>query len=365
MPEHNAENERIKRRYFAYLKEANRQSESTVDAVAKALSRFEVDTRHRPFRSFHHEQAVAFKRRLSVQVAQRSGERLSKATLYSTLTHLKRFFHWLAGQPGFRSKFSYSDAEFFNLSEKEMRVATARREILGPTVEQVLHVVRLMRAETPIQLRDRALIAFTLVTGARDQAIASLKVKHLNLPAGCVEQDAREVKTKFSKTFTTFFFPVGDELIKIVKEWIEFLQTEQLWGADDPLFPATRVAIGPSQRFEAVGLARKHWRSAAAIRTVFRRAFEDAGLPYFNPHTFRNTLVRLGQSICQTPEDFKAWSQNLGHENVLTTLTSYGEVGKQRQAEILRNLSISRSPTSSDVAIVMDLIRQLKGSGRA
>jgi len=32
---HNAENERIKRRYFAYLKEAKRHSEPTVDAVAR------------------------------------------------------------------------------------------------------------------------------------------------------------------------------------------------------------------------------------------------------------------------------------------------------------------------------------------
>ena len=38
MTTHNAGNERIKRRYFAYLKEAKRHSEPTVDAVAKALA---------------------------------------------------------------------------------------------------------------------------------------------------------------------------------------------------------------------------------------------------------------------------------------------------------------------------------------
>jgi len=37
---HNAENERIKRKYFAYLKEAKRHSEATVDASAKALDQF-------------------------------------------------------------------------------------------------------------------------------------------------------------------------------------------------------------------------------------------------------------------------------------------------------------------------------------
>jgi hypothetical protein len=56
-------------------------------------------------------------------------------------------------------------------------------------------------------------------------------------------------------------------------------------------------------------------------------------LPYFNPHSFRKTLALLGQKVCKSPEEYKAWSQNLGHENVLTTFSSYGDVGRQRQAE--------------------------------
>jgi len=70
-------------------------------------------------------------------------------------------------------------------------------------------------------------------------------------------------------------------------------------------------------------------------------------LPYYNPHSFRNTLVRLGESLCQTPEQFKAWSQNLGHEGVLTTLYSYGDVEDYRQAELLKKL---REP-NSDVTL--------------
>ncbi len=50
MTTHNPNNERIKRRYFAYLKEAKRQSEPTVDGIAKALDRFEIDTKHRDFK---------------------------------------------------------------------------------------------------------------------------------------------------------------------------------------------------------------------------------------------------------------------------------------------------------------------------
>ena len=67
MKKHNPANERIKRKYFAFLKEAKRHSEPTVDAAAKALSRFEVYTRYRDFKAFHFEQAIAFKKHLAEQ----------------------------------------------------------------------------------------------------------------------------------------------------------------------------------------------------------------------------------------------------------------------------------------------------------
>jgi integrase len=200
------------------LKEAKRHSEPTVDAAAKALSRFEEYTRHRSFKAFHFEQAVAFKRHLAEQIGQRSGERLSKATLHATLTQLKQFFFWLAGQPGYKARLQYSDADYFNLSEKDTRIATAQRERKAPTLEQVLRVIETMPSGNEIERRNRALVAFTLLTGARDSAIASMKLKHVDLKEGCVQQDAREVKTKFSKTFTTYFSPVGDGIQEIVAD---------------------------------------------------------------------------------------------------------------------------------------------------
>jgi len=92
MTNHSPENERIKRKYFAYLKDAKRHNETTVDASAKALHRFEEYTRHKDFKAFHYEQAIAFKRHLAEQNGQQSGAKLSKATLYATLNQLKRFF---------------------------------------------------------------------------------------------------------------------------------------------------------------------------------------------------------------------------------------------------------------------------------
>jgi integrase/recombinase XerC len=361
MRKHNPSNERTKRQYFIYLKEAKRHNEATVDAVAMALNRFEVYTGFRDFKAFHIHQAVGFKQRLAEQKSQQSGEKLSKATLNSTLAHLKRFFQWLAGQPGYKSRLQYADAEYFNLSEKDTRIATTRREKRVPSLEQIKHVIACMPSETEIERRNRALIAFTLLTGARDSAIASLKLKHVDLSANSVYQDAREVKTKFSKSFTTVFFPVGDEIRQILVDWVVCLEKEKLWGKDDPLFPATHVALGMARQFEANGLERKHWSSAAPIRSIFRAAFQNAGLPYFNPHTFRNTLVRLGETLCETPEHFKAWSQNLGHEDVLTTFYSYGQVSNHRQAEIIQSLgSRQHAPKTHADEVAEAVFRKLR-----
>lgn len=361
MRKHNSNNERIKRQYFTFLKEAKRYSEPTVDAAAKALSRFETHTKYRDFKRFHFEQAVAFKRHLSQQNGKQSGKKLSKATLNTTLTQLKRFFQWLSMQPGYKTSVHYPDAEYFNLSEKDTRVATARRPQNVPTMEQIAHVISKMEQETEIEMRNRALIAFTLLTGARDSAIASMKIKHIDLVSGCVLQDAREVNTKFSKTFTTYFFPVSEEILKIVTKWLTFLRVEKLWGNDDPLFPKTHITVGSSRKFEAAGLERKHWSTTTPIRNIFRDAFINAGISYFHPHSFRHTLVQFGQKICQTPEDFKAWSQNLGHEKVLTTFSSYGEVACQRQGEIMRNLAVEPppSPPANTDELMHTLIKKL------
>ncbi len=363
MIKHNANNERIKRKYFIFLKEAKRQNESSVDAVAKAVSRFESYTNYRDFKAFHFEQAVGFKNHLAKQTNQQTGKKLSKATLNSTLGQLKAFFQWLAMQSGYKSRISYTDTEYFNLSEKDVRIATARRETAVPTLEQIIHVIGTMPNNSDIEKRNRSLIAFTLLTGARDSAIASLKIKHIDIIGNSVFQDAREVNTKFSKTFKTFFFPVGEHIQQIVCDWVRYLKEDLLWGNDDPLFPKTNVINGEDRSFIASGFKPEHWSNASPIRTIFKDAFEAADLPYFNPHSFRKTLVTLGQKLCQTPEELKSWSQNLGHEDVLTTLYSYGHVQQHRQGEIFQKLKSPRLFANQNVddlarAVVKELAIQ-------
>jgi integrase/recombinase XerD len=92
------------------------------------------------------------------------------------------------------------------------------------------------------------------------------------------------------------------------------------------------------------------------------------GLPYFNPHSFRKTLVRLGQQTCRSPEEFKAWSQNLGHDSPITTFASYGQVDARRQAQIIRDLGRTRPASGCDAELVRgiaELVAQHRRGGAA
>jgi len=357
MNKHNVNNERIKRKYLTFLKQAKGQHEGSIDCVAKAIARFEVYAKYKDFKAFHFEQAIGFKKHLATQKHHKTNKPLSAATLNGTLRHLKAFIQWLSQEIGYKSRLKYSDAEYFNLSEKETRLAKTKRHKPTATLEQIKHALDAMPTVTATQKRDKALVAFTLLTGARDSAIASFKLKHVNFDANSAYQDARDVKTKFSKTFTTYFFPVGDDIRNIVLEWVEHLKREHLFGHDDPLFPKSAISKNSDGNFQASGqISTAHWGNASAIRRVFKQAFEAVDLPYFNPHSFRNTLAVLGEKLCQTPEEFKAWSQNLGHEGVLTTLYSYGEVQEGRQAELIANLKKPRTKTEPNMAALVKAV---------
>ncbi|MBA5778041.1 site-specific integrase [Stappia sp. F7233] len=347
MPNSRSENVRLKRRYYEYLKHAKGLSEKSIDQAAAAIDEFETFNGKKPFSVFHVQHATNYKTQLLEGSNSDTGKVLSLATVRARLKAVQAFFVWLADQSGYRSRIRYCDAEYFTLTARDERIATAPRKKPVPEISQVERCVDVMPYSTAIEKRDRAMIAFIAITGIRDGAVASLKLKHVDLKAGVVFQDPREVKTKFAKTITTAFFPVSDKLEAIVREWVEFLTNDLHFGPDDPLFPRTRMKHVKGKGLQAIGLDRACWSSANRIRQIFSAAFQNAALPPFNPHAFRNMLVRIGMERCKGPEAFKAWSQNLGHEGVITTFSSYGNIPDHQQVEIIRKLASTMGPNDA------------------
>lgn len=331
----NGANERIKHRYFAWLRNAGQKSEKAIDQVAMALDRFEHYTARKDFRSFRVEQADAFKKYLATVDGKRSGTALSKATITSTLYALRDFVRWLADQKGFRGRLARTDADYFNPSRRDEAIARSTRPMKVPTIEQVEAMVGAMPTDTVIGRRNRAIVALIALTGARDDAVASLQMADLDLADRQLFHDPRHVRSKFRKTFSTWFFPVGDVFEEIVGAWKTELEVDHGFGPKAPLFPKTDVSFGPGGSTAPARLGSEGWSNADPIRKLFREACENAGLPDFRPHSFRHMLARLGLSKTQSNEELKVWSQNLGHEKMLTTLTSYGQVPDYRQRELI------------------------------
>jgi integrase len=365
MTKPNANNERIKRAYCDYLRDAMGRDEATIDRAVASIARFEASTRNRDFKRFHREQAVAFKRKLAEAGNSRTGERLSKSTVFATVRDLRAFFLWLAREPGFRSHIDYSDADYFSLSDKDVAIARARRERDVPSLEQCRRALAAMPADTLLARRDRALFAIAIITAARIGALASFRLGHINVAEGYVDQDARTVRTKGAKTFRTFFMPVDDNARSIVTDWVSELVGDHLWGPADPLFPKTQMGLAADGGFAPVGILREGWAWGGRARDIIQGAFSAIGLPKFHPHSIRHALIRHATTLDLTPEEMKAWSQNLGHTDVLTTFLSYGQVPTHRQGELIHAASAARVDPGpiDDRALLEALTERLSGKG--
>lgn len=195
----------------------------------------------------------------------------------------------------------------------------------------------MMPSATQLERRNKALFAFLMLTGSRDGAIASLRLKRIDLAQACVYQDARDVKTKGSKTFTTWFLPVDPIYRDTFIDWVKFLRQDLLFGNEDAVFPKLKVGI-VNGAFAVTGFEREPYATASAILVAIKNAFANAGLPRFGPHAFRKTLVKWGDTRFTSREAFKAFSQNIGHDSEVTTVGSYLKVSQERQAELIRGI---------------------------
>lgn len=86
----------------------------------------------------------------------------------------------------YKSRVSYSDAEYFNQNAKDASIGHAQRNSPYPTLAQYRDAFDRMLGGTAIARRNKALFAFMMITGARDGAISSCRLKHVDLIEGTV-----------------------------------------------------------------------------------------------------------------------------------------------------------------------------------
>ncbi len=346
----NIENEKIKRRYFRVLGGAEGLSPETINIIENAIFRFEESTQFKDFGSFSIKQAENFKIWLSEK------KKVSVSTQFHCLRHVKNFFKWLAGQQGYKTKITLDSISFLTMDRKKTREALAPKPRRHPSLEYVLRLTESIRIDNEIDRRDRALIAFLLESGMRYTAICSLSIGCFNRETLTICQDPRlGVKTKMGKVIITHLLKFDPTLTDYIIEWADYLKNVKSFEPADPLFPRNKVEqVSDGYSFCSTEVEPAFWQGGNSIREILKKRAENAGLEYYNPHSFRHGAIHLALKSCSTPEQLKAVSQSIGHEHMTTTLRSYGTLDDQRVSDVIAGIDFTEKPGKNAGQIPID-----------
>lgn len=112
-----------------------------------------------------------------------------------------------------------------------------------------------------------------------------------------------------------------------------------MFGPEDALFPRPerRLANG---KFVFETVSRDIYANGSVVNEVFKAAFTQVQMHPYGAHSIRKTLVQEMNDRDMTLAEQKAWSQNLGHENFATTVSSYLPVSDQDQGRLIRGMAL-------------------------
>ncbi|HBR13958.1 MAG TPA: recombinase XerC [Candidatus Omnitrophica bacterium] len=345
----NVKNELIKRKFFRRLREAEGLAEATVNCIEKAIALYEDFTKNADYAKLNPDKAVAFKKWL--QKREFRGTFLSLSTQHGYLRYLVKFFTWLSGEPGYKSKIAIDTIAYLKLSRKDERVATQYTPRNFPAVEYVRKLADSINVINEIDLRDRALIAFAILSGARDKALATLPLGCFNEETLVINQNPRAgVETKFAKHIPTTLFLFDEKLLSYVTAWVQHLRSRE-FGSQDPLFPRSKAEHGENSLsfLPAQEVTPEYWKTTGRIRQIFKRRAEEANLPYFPPHTFRHSAIESALRSCKNGAEIKAVSQNFGHEHVATTFSSYGNYDPVTLSGIIKHIDFGKKGINTNI----------------
>ena len=121
----NPKNDRIKREYLIWRKEAWQRSPATVEQIRHAIDRLEAYTGYKDFGTFNKDQALGFKHALVEVRTDRTGRPLSISTVHHILQAIRDFLAWLSAQPAYRRRIKPSEIAYleFNLGEERQAKA--------------------------------------------------------------------------------------------------------------------------------------------------------------------------------------------------------------------------------------------------
>jgi integrase len=336
---YNYENETVKRQYFEYLEHAKGRANTTIRKITESLYLLDSYLNFESYKTINKDTIVSYKAHLKSYKSPNTGKELAESTYVHAINQLKGFLEWLKDQRGYK-KLDYTTISYLALTREDKAGLKKTKIEFVPKLEDVKKLFYSTPELTDKDKRDKAIIACLFLTGARIEALASLKINSFDIPNETIIQSGADgVKTKFSKEIITKLFPIDDNMKAYLLRWVEHLKNAKGFTGKDALFPKMEFEKCDDGLFKKNKLSKDYLKSPTSIKTMIKERCKLAGIDFINPHLFRKIITQHYFEKPITPEQVKAISQNLGHENIATTFFSYGNLEPQRQIEVIEKLS--------------------------
>jgi len=176
------------------------------------------------------------------------------------------------------------------------------------TEEQVEKLLHAPNVETPLGLRDRAMLETLYATGLRVSELVGLTLQQANLQAGVVKVIGKGDKERL--------VPLGEEAIEWLQHYLKEARAKLLHGqSSDALFPTARGAAMTRQAF---------WHN-------LKRYTRTAGIEtHLSPHSLRHAFAT---HLLNHGADLRVVQMLLGHVDLSTTQI-YTQVARERLKQL-------------------------------
>lgn len=345
-------NDELRHEWRLSLEQGRGLKRSTVNAKLAALRDYEIFTSGRAFLKLRKSDVTAFKEYLLTMPSAVTGECRSCSTVVHVFDHCRDFFSWLANQKEGRN-LDREAIEWLTATRADKERARAVPPKPVPSLAEAEAVFAAMPDVTLHNRRDRAVFATLLLTAIRADALASLTLGSIDLGRNAVWQDSRTVRTKNSKSFTVFFMPFFPKAREALEVWITELHNLGL-ASHDALFPRDAELVRIEAGEHLIAGEFPVWAGSTQVRAIVRNAFKNAGLPQHSPHVFRHMLTKHIFGLRPPAEDLLAFSINLGHRRLETTMDPYGRPDDEARGRLIAGLGANASlPASSDMDVLV------------
>jgi len=214
------------------------------------------------------------------------------------LTVFKRFFRWAL-------------REHLCTADPTLKLLAARQPMRVPKTLSEAQVEALLAApdpETPLGLRDRAMIELMYASGLRVSELVGLKTVHVGLNEGALRVTGKGSKERM--------VPFGEEAHGWIRRYLADARSAILQGqVSDALFVTARGSAMTRQMFWI--LVKRHARRAGIQVPL-------------SPHTLRHAFAT---HLLNHGADLRAVQMLLGHADISTT-TIYTHVARERLRQL-------------------------------